>query len=146
MIPVSNTSKLKYMATTGIVGASFAALCVYLVMVAGDQEADQLILPLKTDFRFHVYCPIDPANIQASVRSIDSSLTSSLANSSLYVVYMQTQNTSTLAYDPTTQAFYNQTQMGMFYCGLAREWNGTCEDAKIICSAPGPMFYLPIYE
>ena len=28
----------------------------------------------------------------------------------------------------------------LVYCGLARTWEGKCEDAKFVCSTPGPVF------
>ena len=35
------------------------------------------------------------------------------------------------------------------YCGLARTWDGSCDNAKYVCSAPGPAFDVlkdvPIY-
>jgi hypothetical protein len=146
MIPLTNTTKLRSLAATGLVGASFAALLIYLVLVGGNQEADQLVTFLKTDFRFHVYCPVDDAyNYQLYQQNFGGNLAiDAPKNSSLYVVYVQARNSTSLTYDQTTNSFTNNTQMGLYYCGLAREWNGTCKNAQIVCSAPGPMFYLPI--
>lgn len=45
-----------------------------------------------------------------------------------------------------TGAWRNETSLGLYYCGLVREWNGDCKDSKMICSSPGPTFYLPVNE
>ena len=50
------------------------------------------------------------------------------------------------AYNNTLGMIIDQTDYKLFYCGWARPWNGTCADAKHICSIPGPAFYLPVYE
>ena len=48
----------------------------------------------------------------------------------------------------TTDKDGNQQQR-LTYCGLTRTWDGKCEDAKYVCSAPGPAFdvlkNVPIY-
>lgn len=71
---------------------------------------------------------------------------SSFNASSLYVVYVQSLNTVTSTYDPTSNTFTNTTNLGLYYCGLARNWNDTCLNSKFVCTAPGPMFYLPVDE
>ncbi len=41
----------------------------------------------------------------------------------------------------------NSTNYGMRYCGFARPRTGTCEqDAKLICTNPGPTFETTMNE
>lgn len=63
MIPIGSNSRLKSILSYGLAGCSIAALLIYLVVIGGNTEADQLMQFVDTDFRFHVYCPIDSSSV-----------------------------------------------------------------------------------
>jgi hypothetical protein len=63
-------------------------------------------------------------------------------NPNLYIVYVQARDVTSTFWDSATSQYITQTKAGLYYCGLAREWLGTCKDARLVCSIPGPMFYL----
>lgn len=42
---------------------------------------------------------------------------------------------------PTNDSIYHLT-----YCGYARRWDQTCENAHYICSSPGPIFETESYK
>ncbi len=57
---------------------------------------------------------------------------------------MQARDVVSYIYNPADNTNTTQVQAGLFYCGLTREWNGTCQNARFVCSSPGPLFYLPV--
>jgi hypothetical protein len=143
MIPLNNSTRIKSYLTNGAIGCSVAALVIYLVIIGGNQEAINFMTFQDKDFNFHVYCPIDTPTANKDYQAYFG--VSNTANtSSLYVVYIQAKNVTTSTVDPITNEIINTTDIGLYYCGLAREWSGTCQNAQLICTAPGPMFYLPV--
>lgn len=46
---------------------------------------------------------------------------------------------------PLDAANPSTSPMLMAYCGSARLWNeSNCDNAKFVCTVPGPMFYIPV--
>jgi hypothetical protein len=46
---------------------------------------------------------------------------------------------------PTDAAKSADSPVLLGYCGSARLWNETdCRNSKLVCTIPGPMFYLPV--
>jgi hypothetical protein len=135
--------------TTGLIGCSFAALVIYLVIIGGNKDALQFMTFTNTGFNFHVYCPVDTPTAAGYYQNYFGGNyvnLNSVNTSSLYVVYVQSSNVTTLSFNASTKTYDNITDVGFYYCGLARAWNDTCINSKLICSAPGPMFYLPVDE
>ncbi len=151
MIVLNNSSsRLRMILAYGVTGCSIAALVIYLVIIGGNSEALPFLVFEQTGFNFHVYCPVDtPSASQAYQSYFGSKYYNTKTNynaSSLYVVYMQSKNVTTPTYDQITGTWKNVTSLGLYYCGLVREWNGDCKDSKMICSSPGPTFYLPVNQ
>jgi len=139
MIPLgsSNNSKNNYVGAS--VGFTLAAFLLYLAIIYGDKQAETQLVFKDSPFQFHVYCPISSQDhLQQYLHLIKNAQLSDLEAidvANTYVVYIKARSTD--KNNPDAKG-------GLFYCGLAREWNGDCTNAQIICSAPGPMFYLPV--
>lgn len=125
MITLSKSNSLLVF-ISGAIGMSTAALVLYLVIIGGNQEAIPFLTFKDTDFNFHVYCPIDTPNAYKYFQSYYGYAYDNTNSSSFYVVYMQARNVTTTTRDPVTGQTINQTDLGLYYCGLAREWLGTC--------------------
>lgn len=149
MIPLSTSGKLRTYMTTGLIGCSFAALIIYLVIVGGNKEALPFMTFTNTNFNFHVYCPVDTPTAAGYYKNVFGGNYinfNSLNSSSLYVVYVQSANVTTSVFIANTNTYQDNKDLGLYYCGLARAWNDTCSNSQLVCSAPGPMFYLPVDE
>lgn len=132
---------LKSFKISGLIGCTFAALVLYVVYVGGLFDATQFLSFNIVDFNYQVMCPINSQTMAQYGTLFGISQSSS---SNLYVVTTISQNVSRTLYDPDTGNYINTTTNALYYCGLARAWNGTCANAQLVCSAPAPMFYLPV--
>lgn len=94
MIPLSTSTKLRTYMTTGLIGCSFAALIIYLVIVGGNKDALPFMTFTNTNFNFHVYCPVDQDTTRMSSEVTTS--TSTHSTPPAYMWYMSSQPTSPL--------------------------------------------------
>lgn len=120
MIPLNNSTRIKAYLANGALGFSVAALVIYLVVIGGNQEAVNFMYFENTNFNFHVYCPIDSPTASGYYQSYFGYTYNAANTSNLYVVYVQAKNVTTSVTDPSTGAITNNTDLGLFYCGLAR--------------------------
>ena len=83
----------------------------------------------QVEFDFHVYCPMSyepgiPDSFKGKFPFLNQT----------YVVSIQEHYHD------------NNKDQSYYFCGLARTWDGSCKDAKYICSQPGPVFDVKAFE
>jgi hypothetical protein len=95
-------------------------------------------------FQFDTYCAINNLraynliNAELAAKGLSPLRFDYSLNSYIYVVYVQANPSN--ASDPNSEA-------NLFYCGIARKWTETnCNNARFVCSTPGPMFDFKVRE
>jgi hypothetical protein len=139
MITLPNIQNPKPYPYATTIGFSLAAFLIFLAIIYGNEQIGDQLIFTDSPFEFHVYCPISSKDyLKQYVNLITNAKVSQINNldikEDIYVVYVQAR---------PIEKEVNSTA-GLYYCGLARPWLGSCENAKIICSSPGPMFYLAV--
>lgn len=119
------------------IGFSAAGLLIFLAIIFGKEPTGTPLTFTETPFSFSVYCPVSSKGNLAQYSSLLTNAQMGQIGSlniqdDIYVLYVQARPTNITANSPA----------GLYYCGLARTWLGSCADAKVVCSSPGPMFYM----
>ena len=119
------------------IGFSAAGLLIFLAIIFGKEPTGTPLTFTETAFSFDVYCPVSSKENLAQYSSLLTNAQMGQIGSlniqdDIYVVYIQARPTN----------ITNNSPAGLYYCGLARTWLGSCSNAQVVCSSPGPMFYM----
>ena len=114
-------------------------MVILATVLAALFSAPQNSLTPVVAFQFDTYCPIDSLSDLAAINKelastglppLDFDFT---VNPNIFVVHTQARPSNVS--DPDSPAM-------LYYCGMAKRWwEGNCNNARYVCSAPGPMFY-----
>lgn len=133
----NQTNKISQYSTKA--GVGLATIILFIAIINGSNKSETSIAFTNTPFKFQVYCPISSKQyLQQYANLVLNPQIAGLQDLNLsdtFVVYMKAKRSD--ENDPKSDA-------QLHYCGLARSWEGTCDNAQFICSSPGPMFYLPV--
>jgi hypothetical protein len=124
-------------------GPILSIVVLSAVLAALLSTSDNSLTPVIA-FQFDTYCPVNTAsalaaiNGQLAAQGLPPLDFDYKINPDIYVVHTQARPAN--ASDPFSPAM-------LYYCGWAKRWwEGSCSNARYVCSAPGPMFYFAVKQ